>query len=112
MLGTLAALAGGLWIGGISALFTTGRWIFFSLGIVPLAGLLGALFDSWLGATMQAIYHCPVCDKETERFPRHVCGSETVRIRGWRWLNNDWVNFACSALGAGIGVGLGLLLGL
>ena len=25
---------------------------------------------------------------------------EKAQERGWRWLNNDWVNFACSAVGA------------
>jgi len=26
-------------------------------------------------------------------------GTETVHIRGWKWLDNDWVNIACSAFG-------------
>lgn len=102
--GTLAALAGGLLIGSIAAIFSAGRGAAFSLVIVPLAGLLGSLFDSFLGATVQVIYRCPACDKETERHPRHVCGTETVQLRGWRWLNNDWVNFACSLVGAVLGV--------
>jgi len=61
--------------------------------------LLGALFDSLLGATVQAIYYCPACQKETERNPMHSCGTQTTQIRGWKWLDNDLVNFACGAFG-------------
>jgi uncharacterized protein (TIGR00297 family) len=99
-LGTLAALAGAVLIGGLAALFSTGRQAVLGLAFIPLAGLLGSLFDSLLGATLQVIYRCPVCAKETERHPRHTCGAETVQIRGWSWLNNDWVNFACALVGA------------
>ncbi len=69
------------------------------------AGLLGALFDSLLGATVQAIYYCPACEKETERHPVHLCNTETRYSRGWQWLTNDLVNFAC----AGFGVVIALL---
>jgi uncharacterized protein (TIGR00297 family) len=100
VLGTLAALAGAALIAGLAALFSAGREVTFVLGVIPLAGLLGSLFDSFLGATVQVIYRCPACDKETERHPLHLCGAETVQIRGWRWLNNDGVNFACSLVGA------------
>ena len=65
-----------------------------------LAALAGSIFDSLLGATVQAIYFCPKDQKETERHPLHTCGAETVQIRGWSWLGNDWVNFGCGAMGA------------
>jgi len=100
LLGTLAALAGAVLIGGLAASFSAAQQAVVFLAIVPLAGLLGSLFDSFLGATVQVIYRCPSCDKETERHPRHLCGTETAQIRGWRWLNNDWVNLACSLVGA------------
>lgn len=96
LFGTLAALAGSGLIGLLTGVFagalTIGLW-------VTLAGLLGSLFDSLLGATIQAIYHCPACDKETERHPLHTCGAPTTLKRGWPWLNNDWVNFGCAAFG-------------
>jgi len=105
--GTLAALGGGAAI-ALTAWLTAGgspaRLLVFTL-----AGLGGALFDSVLGATVQAIYYCPACQKETERHPRHLCGAETIRQRGWPWLDNDWVNFACSLLGAVLAVGLGVV---
>ncbi|MEW6401753.1 MAG: DUF92 domain-containing protein, partial [Chloroflexota bacterium] len=87
LIGILASL-----LGPQSASVSTGI-------IVTLAGLLGSLFDSFLGATVQAMYFCPKDNKETEKHPLHTCGAETVHIRGWRWLDNDWVNFACGSAG-------------
>lgn len=100
--GTLASLAGAGLIGLEAALLGPSgvNWAF--LGLVTIAGLLGSLFDSLLGATVQAIYYCPACKKETERHPAHGCGTPTAQIRGWKWLDNDWVNFACGAFGMGV----------
>jgi uncharacterized membrane protein len=64
------------------------------------------LFDSLLGATIQAIYYCPLCHKETERHPLHTCGTSTSQRRGWYWLNNDLVNFLASVVGAGSALGV------
>ncbi|MCJ7623528.1 MAG: DUF92 domain-containing protein, partial [Anaerolineaceae bacterium] len=94
--GTLASLGGGLLIALL-------------LGVISLAGLTGSLVDSLLGATVQAIYLCPVCAKETEHHPTHTCGSETILKRGWSWLNNDLVNTFCTLSGACAGILLRLL---
>ena len=67
--------------------------------LITTAGLAGSLFDSFLGATVQAMYYCPKDNKETEKHPLHTCGTKTVHTRGWTWLDNDWVNFACGAFG-------------
>lgn len=97
--GTFAALLGAAVIGLLAViLLPNGNGSLFIL--VTLSGLLGSLVDSVLGATVQAIYFCPTDKKETEKHPLHTCGTPTIQIRGWKWLNNDWVNVACGASGA------------
>jgi uncharacterized membrane protein len=99
LFGTLASLLGAFVI-ALPASFFTDNWSL--LPIISLAGLAGSLFDSLVGATVQAMYYCPTDQKETEKHPLHTCGTETVHIRGWKWLDNDWVNFACGAFGVAI----------
>ena len=114
--GSLAALGGGLFVGLCAVLFVaaecriTGRpvalerlWPLILVGGV--SGLAGAFFDSLLGATVQRMGYCEVCQKETERDIHH-CGSPSRHLRGWRWLNNDVVNFISSGVGALVAAGL------
>lgn len=100
-LGYLASLAGAALIGVEAGLFAEGNLIILS-GIVVAGGLVGATFDSILGARWQAIYFCPVCQSETERHPLHRCGHHTTHLRGWRWLDNDGVNFLSACAGAAV----------
>jgi uncharacterized protein (TIGR00297 family) len=93
LFGTMAALLGAAVIALPAAWFTQ-DWPLFPL--ITFAGVAGSLFDSLLGATVQAMYFCPTDQKETEKHPIHTCGSATIHLRGWKWLDNDWVNFACS----------------
>ncbi|MBN2115311.1 MAG: DUF92 domain-containing protein [Anaerolineales bacterium] len=101
--GTGASLLGSALIALLAILLsptgtlTTDYWL-----LITFAGLAGSLFDSLLGATVQAMYYCPTDKKETEKHPLHTCGTETVHVRGWKWLNNDRVNFACGAFGVAI----------
>lgn len=97
--GTLASLAGSGLIGILAASLLPLPDSVITGIIITLAGLAGSLFDSFLGATVQAIYYCPQDRKETEQHPTHSCGAATTRLRGWKWLDNDRVNFACSAFG-------------
>jgi uncharacterized protein (TIGR00297 family) len=96
LFGTFASLLGASAI-ALPAAWFTGNWLLFPL--ITFAGLAGSLFDSFLGATVQAMYYCPTDQKETEKHPLHTCGAQTVHIRGWKWLDNDRVNFACGAFG-------------
>lgn len=99
LLGNLVGLGAAFSIGTLAWLVSGSVAIQVVL-IATVAGVLGSLFDSYLGALVQAIYYCPKCKKETERYPRHTCGAKTTRCRGWAWLSNDWVNFLSAAAGA------------
>ena len=68
-----------------------------------LGGLAGSLFDSLLGATVQVIYYSPKRRKETEK-KVDSDGSPNKYQRGWRGLNNDWVNFISSMAGMAVAV--------
>ncbi len=94
--GTLASLIGSALIAFLASLLTD-NWSIFP--VITISGLAGSLFDSLLGGTIQAMYYCPADKKETEKHPLHTCGTQTVHIRGWKWLNNDLVNFSCGAFG-------------
>lgn len=114
LIGTLAALAGSALVGLMAVVSVQADWapmgdraLWIQAILITSAGLLGSFVDSYLGATVQAVYTCPACKKETERHPLHRCGTETRLKRGLPWLNNDWVNTACT-LSAGL---FGLLLG-
>lgn len=120
-LGTLAALAGTFFIGVVALVgavlitisihflpltvdFFVGELLTApgAVGIILLAiisGLGGALFDSLLGATVQGIYFCEYDEVQTEK-KVHTCGRATRLVRGWRWLDNDLVNFSASVVGS------------
>src|SRR5215207_3926840 len=110
LFGTFASLLGSAVIALPAILLSpAGKFSTSTFLLIAGAGLAGSLFDSLLGATVQAMYYCPRDQKETEKHPLHTCGTETVHIRGWKWLNNDWVNFACGVFGSLIAL-VGILI--
>jgi uncharacterized protein (TIGR00297 family) len=93
--GLLASLLGALFVAAGGAL--AGWPVPFTA--VVLGGLVGALSDSLLGATLQTRRWCDACASETERVV-HDCGNPTRRIGGLRGFDNDAVNLVCCAVGA------------
>lgn len=98
LVGTLASLGGSALIALLATLLNPlspplSPLPFFL--VIAFTGLAGSLLDSFLGATVQALYFCPKDQKETEKHPLHTCGTPTVHVRGWKWLDNDLVNVAC-----------------
>jgi uncharacterized protein (TIGR00297 family) len=114
LLGTTASTLGALLIGVLAYILTSveallSRQDSLRLSwIIPVtlgSGFLGSLFDSLLGATVQGIFYCAACEVETEK-ELHSCGLGTSHVRGWRWLNNDMVNFLSSLWGALVAIAL------
>jgi uncharacterized protein (TIGR00297 family) len=105
-LGTAVSFAGGLLIGLTAGLLAPLAGFLPWSAALPLAligavsGAAGSLLDSLMGATIQQIYYCDTCRKETER-KVHRCGTTTRPLRGWSWMNNDLVNLI-SSLGGGL----------
>lgn len=95
--GTLAEIAGAAfvasvaWAAGASHAFLS----------IALGGIAGALTDSFLGATVQALRYCAHCARNCETDP-HACGADTTLVRGFSWLNNDGVNFLATIAGAAV----------
>jgi len=106
--GTLAEIAGAIFIAVFAliafALAYAASGLFLNPNRVAIAvvagGIVGALVDSLLGASMQELRHCPACDRSCETDP-HACGAPTRRIRGLPGFSNDLVNFAATLVGAG-----------
>ncbi len=103
LLVTLVSILGGLVIGLAAGLLDPMIEPVVGIVIGALSGLIGSLVDSFLGATIQQVYYCDACQKETER-KIHTCGNETRSLRGWYWLNNDMVNLISSMIGGIVAV--------
>lgn len=96
ILGTISAFLGA---GLIAVIFLIGyivkfgftlQAIVFSM-IVVILGFMGCIIDSLVGAALQAKYRCEICGKVTEKKIHHE--RSTKLIAGYKFINNDVVNF-------------------
>lgn len=80
--------------------------------VIALAGgVIGALADSVLGATVQRKGNCVICGMSTEAL-KH-CGEPTHRTDGAPFIENNVVNLLASVVGAGAALALAIgLLGM
>jgi len=120
--GTLAAFAGAALVALVAVIlisipalltgkleFTAPLGVPLFFAVVVFAGVLGSLADSLFGATIQAMYWCKKCRKETER-KIHKCGQKTLLLRGVKWIDNDVVNLFSTIVGGAIAAGVYYLL--
>lgn len=114
LMGELATMIGALMIGGVAAIISHPIWysIFgttlmpevgtfapVTMVIVAIAGgLAGCTIDSLFGATIQGMWRCSCCGKETER--RTHCGESAEYTRGNRFFDNNIVNLVSGFIGA------------
>jgi uncharacterized protein (TIGR00297 family) len=109
--GTLASLAAATCIGllagtsGIPVPRLSGVEVF---GVIIVAGILGSLADSILGATVQERRWCPACQQPTEQRV-HRCGTVTIHVGGREWMTNDVVN-CLAVLMSGAAAGFGTIV--
>jgi len=96
ILGTMAGFAGSATIVILGLLvFSMFLQFPFTLQNALLAaglGLTAQIFDSILGASFQAKYRCLKCERIGEE-GKHCPGAGTELISGWKWMNNNVVNF-------------------
>ncbi len=110
-LGTLAAF--------LSCAFIALLWYVFFLDggfhvtiagalLVCIVGFAGTVVDSYLGATVQAIYLDPSTGKLYEK--EKLDGVELELSRGIRWVDNDMVNLMSNIFSAVFAFGMSLLV--
>jgi uncharacterized protein (TIGR00297 family) len=95
VIGSLGALAGAAFVAAVSMLLGWSRLTALS---ALAGGIVGALADSVIGATVQTRRWCDACGEGTERV-QHDCGSATRVAGGVAGFDNDMVNLFSGVLG-------------
>jgi uncharacterized protein (TIGR00297 family) len=109
-LGELSALAGCFFIAIVAGVLgVLGNTPVLLVITTAIAAFVGEHVDSVLGATFQAAYYCPLCQKETERRV-HRCGTLTNHVKGSQIMTNEAVNFISTATAAAFALIFYLLL--
>jgi uncharacterized protein (TIGR00297 family) len=99
LLGSFAALLGSLLI-AVFATFLFKLDLYY-LSYIFLFGFLGNVFDTIMGAFLQASYLCPICQTEMEKTIH--CNKRTKLKRGIPCMNNEVVNFLSGLLATIVG---------
>lgn len=98
-MGEMGTLLGGL-IMGISVLLLKignhGNEMILLAAVI--SGLIGCTFDSFIGATIQGMFKCKICQNVTEN--KKHCGNKTIRVRGSGYIDNNMVNLMATTVGA------------
>ncbi len=114
LMGELATIVGALMIGGVASIIAHPIWyIVFGTTLMPelgtfapitivivamAGGFAGCTVDSLFGATIQGMWRCRCCGKETEK--RVHCCEPAEYLRGNRIFDNNIVNLISGLVGA------------
>jgi len=106
ILGTMAGFGGSVAI-VILGLFLFSTFLPFPFTwqnalLAAVLGLTAQIFDSILGASFQAKYQCLKCKRICEE-GKHCLGAGTELISGWKWMNNNVVNFLSVVIAVFVG---------
>jgi uncharacterized protein (TIGR00297 family) len=103
-LGTSACFAGALLIGLTAGILfrSASTNLFREIVIITITGFAGGLWDSVLGATVQAHYWDTVRNRITEHESRD--GVRFQLHRGWAWVDNDIVNLSSNLFAVALAV--------
>lgn len=101
ILGTMAAFLASLLIGSTSLLFGIIEATPIKILIISVVGgISGSTIDSVIGATIQGMHKCKICNKLTESL-RH-CDRPTVKVKGIRIIERNVVNLVATIGGASV----------
>ena len=100
LVGTFASIAASFIIAFSALLWQFEGYGIYEALIAALAGVLGAIFDSFMGSILQAKYRCAACGKVTER--EEHCGICTTLTSGFAVIDNDIVNLISCAFAAAL----------
>ena len=94
-IGTIGSIAGAFILGIMcSYLFN----INYLIVIVAIAGCMGSFIDTLLGSYLQGKYICIKCGQKTEN--KLHCNTETKLKTGYRFIDNNFVNFIANLAGS------------
>ena len=94
LVGTLGSFAGATIIGITGYLFGISHILIF---FIITAGFLSAIFDSIMGATVQARFIFPLTGKISEK--KIINDQKGYLYTGWHGIDNDIVNIFCTSCG-------------
>lgn len=94
--GFTGALLGAVFIALISVIWTTKNGVPFIIS-VAFAGFAASIIDSVLGASIQVQYECKQCNRIVDS--QIHCDENAVKSRGFKLINNDFVNLASGVCG-------------
>ena len=66
--------------------------------MVAIAGCMGSFIDTLLGRYLQGKYTCIKCGQKTEN--KLHCNTETKLKTGYRFIDNNFVNFIANLAGS------------